>query len=922
MQISSCLAAALLCAAAAHAQSSPHGTSLHGTITDPSGAAVPGATIELQGPGGGHRTRTGNAGQYGFASLMPGRYRIRIRAKGFSAAEKSGLEVERATILDVQLTIEAAKQVVNVGDALGRVSADPAANAGAVVMRRREFAALSDDPDELALQLQALAGPAPGPNGGEIFIDGFTGGTLPPKSSIREVRINTNPFSPEYDRPGFSRVEVFTKPGSESLHGQAFAQYNDQGLNTRNPLLASSTQPPYQAQLYGLNLTGPLRRNKATFAWDADHRRIAENAFILATTLDSSLNPVAINQALPTPERRTMISQRLDYALTPRNTLAVRYQELRFSLDNYGVGDFNLPSRAYNAGQTEHTLQVTQTAAISARAVNETRFQFMQTAVRDTGAGTAPVITVVGAFSAGGAEFGDSRIATGNWELTNISSYTRSRHTLKWGGRLRESRVDDTALGNFGGTFTFYTLAQYRQTLMLQPGAGPSQFSLNTGTPRALVNQVDAGVFVNDDWHPRSNVTVSFGLRYEAQTNLGDAANWAPRVAVAWGLGAHRNRPAKTAVRAGLGSFYDRIPASVTLNARRYNGVTLESFLILNPAFFPEIPSTSVLESESGPQQLRPASAGMVTPRLHQGSLGIERQLGAMSRVAVVWTSSRGTHLLDTRNVNTPIAGAFPFGDRSIRMLTESAGLSRQNQVTATVNGSLRKLTLWGYYSLSYGRDDNEGPPADPYNLRAEWGPSAYGDVRHRAVLGLTPPALRKITLSSFFVVNSGLPYNITTGLDPNATGFPAVRPALLRGVDSAACSGTAQVYTPAYGCFDTNPAPGIPAIGHNWGRGPSAVNLALRVSRTWGFGGERPAAPSADPHGAATADSGRKYSVTVSASTLNALNHPNFAPPDGDLSSPYFGQYRSLGGLIVMQHGGPPSTYNRKIDLQVRFGF
>src|SRR5262249_7709545 len=145
-----------------------------------------------------------------------------------------------------------------------------------------------DDPDELALQLQALAGPAPGPDGGQMFVDGFSVSNLPPKSAIREVRINSNPFSPEYDRPGFGRIEIFTKPGSDAIHGQAFAQYNDDRLNTRNPLLTQPGRVPFRAQLYGLNLGGPLIKNRASFAVDLDHRRIAENAFIQATVLDAA----------------------------------------------------------------------------------------------------------------------------------------------------------------------------------------------------------------------------------------------------------------------------------------------------------------------------------------------------------------------------------------------------------------------------------------------------------------------------------------------------------------------------------------------------------------------------------------------------------------------------------------------------------
>jgi len=919
---------------------------LRGTVTDPSGAAVPGAVVELRGPGGERRVRTGGGGEYSFSPLAPGKYQVSIQARGFSPVQKKNLAIDRAVVLDVQLVIQTRTQVVNVEDALGRVGAEPESNGSAVVMRERQLAALSDDPDELALQLQALAGPAPGPNGGQIFIDGFTGGSLPPKSAIREIRINSNPFSPEYDRPGFARVEIFTKPGSELLHGQAFAQYNDERLNSRNPLLTQASRPPYRAQFYGFDLSGPIRRRKASFTLGAEHRQIDENAFILATTLDAGLNPVAVNQAVAAPQSRTMIAPRLDYALSSRHTLMARYQELRIGLDNQGIGDFSLATRAYREEQAEHTLQITETAMLSPRAINETRFQFMRLVTQDTTGGIAtPTIDVRGAFTGGGATAGNSGSTTNNWELSNLSTYTRGSHTIKWGGRVRESRLADTSVVNFAGTFTFYTLDRYRETLALQQagytgpqiaqmGAGPSQFSLNAGTPGARVNQADLGLFVGDDWRLRSNVTFSFGARYEAQTNLGDLANWAPRVGVAWGLDAKGKRPAKTVLRAGAGVFFDRLPLSVTLNALRYNGVAQQSYLILNPVFFPTIPTYDVLDSQRQPQQLRPVASGLVEPRLYQVSLGIERQLNAVSRVSVTWINSRGVHLLNARNINAPIGGGYPLGDRSIRLLTESVGFSRLNSVTVSTNATWRKMTLFGFYALSYGKDDNEGIPADPYHVRAEWGPSSYADVRQRIASGATIPMPWKVSASTFFVVNSGIPYNITTGLDPYLTGYATQRPALVPG---APCQGTGVVYAGAYGCFNVNPGPGSAAIERNYGRGPTAVNLSLRLARTWAFGGERRTGAdsgggeSGSSHGGGGmmppramfgSDPGRRYSLTVSASTLNAINHANYAPPNGDLSSPYFGQYRSLGGLMVMSHGGAPSTYNRKIDLQVRFTF
>ena len=117
--------------------------------------------------------------------------------------------------------------------------------------------------------------------------------------------------------------------------------------------------------------------------------------------------------------------------------------------------------------------------------------------------------------------------------------------------------------------------------------------------------------------------------------------------------------------------------------------------------------------------------------------------------------------------------------------------------------------------------------------------------------------------------------------------------------------------------------------IGRNYGRGPADVNVALRVAHTWEFGSEgRGAISNADdahagpPAAMFSTGATRRYQLTLSATTLNAFNRANFAPPDGDLSSPYFGQSRGLGGLIVMMHGGAPNSYNRRVDLQLQFTF
>ncbi|MBI4909498.1 MAG: carboxypeptidase regulatory-like domain-containing protein [Acidobacteria bacterium] len=906
----------------AFAQSAP-APRLQGVITDPSGASVPGAVIELRGPGGTKRFQSDAAGKYASGDLVPGQYRIRITVKGFATVERNSLAITRQVTFDAQLAIQPGREIVQVGDETGRLTLDPLTNGGGVFFRERQVAQLSDDPDELILQLRALSGPAPGPNGGQFFVDGFTGVNLPPKSAIREVRINMNPFSPEYDRPGFSRIEIFTKPGSDSIRGQAFGQFNDSVLNSRNPLLAQSERPPYSVRSFGFDLSGPLKKNKSSFTLGLERRRINETGLILATTLDNNLNPLAISQAVSMPQTRTSVTPRLDYALTPKNTLAVRYQELRSNLENIGAGDFNLPSRGYDETSANRIVQVTETAVFSAKAVNETRFQFARASLSDSAREISPAINVQGAFSSGGATVNQSSSVTNSFELSNVSTLIAGTHTFKWGGRVRQANLTDTSRNNFSGSFTFLTLEDYRRTLAGEPGAGPWQFSRNTGTPSVEINQADFGFFLNDDWKARPGLTVSYGLRYEAQTNLGDLSNWAPRAGIAWGLDGRANRPARTVLRLGAGIFFDRVPVSVTLNAMRYDGSSQRSYVIFNPLFFPQVPSPEALAATGQPQQLRPVYSGLDAPRLYQTSISIERQWSRSTRITVNWIQSRGTQLLNVRNINTPVDRAYPFGDRSIRLLTESAGSSRLNQLVITPNMNYRKLSLSGFYSLSYGMDNNEALPADPYNLRAEWGPSSYGDVRHRVVAMSSVPLPGKISLMPFFTANSGLPFNITTGLDPSQTGFAAARPALLPGASCIQRS-----------CFNLNPAPGTPIIGRNFGHGPASVNLGLRLSYTYTFGGRIEggssiAVPSGTHGGSGgpspnmfAGNTGRRYNLTFTASSLNPLNRANYAPPNGNLSSPYYGQPRSLGGLIVMSHGGAQTSYNRKIDLQVRFTF
>jgi hypothetical protein len=169
--------------------------------------------------------------------LLPGTYTLKAAAKGFAIFTQEDPQIlgGQTEQLNIGLLIQMEEEKVEVSDSSTKVDIAPSNNASMVVMQGKDLEALSDDPDELQSEIQTLAGPSAGPNGGQIYIDGFTGGTLPPKPSIREIRINQNPFSAEYDRLGYGRVEILTTPGTDQFHGRASLMGNTAGFNSRNP---------------------------------------------------------------------------------------------------------------------------------------------------------------------------------------------------------------------------------------------------------------------------------------------------------------------------------------------------------------------------------------------------------------------------------------------------------------------------------------------------------------------------------------------------------------------------------------------------------------------------------------------------------------------------------------------------------------
>src|SRR6476646_6762845 len=462
---------------------------LRGQIVDQTGAVIPGAAVTVKNSSGLVVSATSDgAGAYDVKNLAPGKYTVSVTAKGFAPAAK---EVEIAAgqmkQFDIPMVILVKEESIDVQSDAAKVSTGSDNNASSVVISGKDLDALSDDPDELQSELQALAGPSAGPNGGQIYIDGFTGGQLPPKSSIREIRINQNPFSAQYDRMGFGRIEILTKPGTDKLHGQFFFNDNHSFMDALNPFAA--TEPDFSTQMVSGNVGGPLGK-KASYQINAERRNINEAAVVNPAAFSAANVPVV---GVLNPRTRTNLSTRFDYQVSASNTLMVRYQFTHNHEENNGIAQLSLPAQGYNQTGNENEIQISDTQILSPHAINETRFEWERGSTDQNSLFLTPEIHVLGQFIDGGNALGISSVITNHYELQNYTSINKGNHFFRLGGRLRATANSSTSTQGFNGTFTFDSLAAF------QSGT-PRQLTIVTGNPLIEDTFVDAGFYTEDDW--------------------------------------------------------------------------------------------------------------------------------------------------------------------------------------------------------------------------------------------------------------------------------------------------------------------------------------------------------------------------------------------------------------------------------------
>ena len=942
------------------------GATVRGIVEDPDSALIPGATMTLTSAAGKTlTTKSQSDGTYVLRNVPAGTYSMTVTMQGFASFAKTGMRIAAGQSLtqDVKMAVQAQSQVVQVTAQEAQVSVDQDSNASATVIKGKDLDALSDDPDDLQSELTALAGPSAGPNGGQIYVDGFTGGQLPPKSSIREIRINQNPFSAEYDRLGYGRVEVFTKPGTDKFHGTFFMQGLDSALNTGNPLLnkfnspgqPEQTQPPYHTIFALGDVSGPLDKN-ASFTLSGSHRAIQDNSLVSATVLNT-VEPCPDDQlycnysvASPTSESRSDISPRIDLQIGEKNTLTTRFQYEQNDQKNQGVGALTLPGSGYDSSTSETEIQMSDTQVLSARIINETRFEFERDSATQTAQTATPSINVQGDFTSGGSNSGTSTDHQIHLEVQNYTSIQLNKNFIRFGGRLRSTRDANSTSEGENGSFTYSCLLATDCSTSYENGLA-SQFSINTVNLPVSATLVDLGIYAEDDWKVRPNLTFSYGFRYETQNHLSDHHDIAPRVSFAYGLGHSKSAP-KTVLRGGFGIFYDRFELPNVLTTIQENGTNqVQTLIVSPPASCTPTNIAGCAGQNSGGNKTYSSASNLRSPYTLQFAIGVDQQLFRGATLSVNYLHAIGEHQFYSENVNSPevVDGnlVYPIPPQNgeapaVRYEYLSGGIFRQNEVIANINlRPSRKFSLFGFYSLNFADGDTGGPtsfPSVPYNIRADYGRATF-DTRYRVFMAGNVTLPYNISLSPFVIAFAGTPYNITVGQDLNSDSIFNDRPVF--GPANGIPAGQVGSNTIA-GCGSfISPTPGqaYTPIPINYCTGPARFSANLRLSKTFGFGrtissqaadsgpsggppgggghrGGGPGGRGGGPFGGG-ASTGKRFNLLFGVQIMNLFNNEDLSTPNGTLGSQKFG--------LSTQLAGRPFTGTsalRQIALQTRFTF
>lgn len=821
--------------ALSYAQSAPARFAVTGTVQDQTGGMLPSAEVMLTGTADiPPRTATTDAsGVFRFEDVPAGAYELVARFEGFDPATVRLRVGPRAPGRQkLVLKIAGLKQEVVVGTQSGRVTLDSAQNQSGVTVDKGMLADIPAFDRDFLGALSAFLDPgAAGTDGVTLVVDGMEGRRVGVSASaIQQIKINQDPYSAEYARPGQGRVEVITKAGSESYHGEVNLTFRDARLNARNPFAA--TRPPEQRRILEGVMTGPIRDGRSTsFMLSANREETDQQAIIYAE------DPSGIIRAtLPTPQRNLELSGTINHQQGKNNTMSLRVTFQDESARNEGVGGTTLAESASNSLSREVQFVYSHRTMLTGRLINQFRFLVGGDYQPTRSLSQSPRIVVQDAFTGGGAQ-NDGLAQERHITLNDTLSWSSGRHLVKAGFSIPDwshRRYDDRGLR--GGTFSFASLGDY-------VAGTPYLFTQQQGDGSLVFMQKVLAAFVQDEIALRRNLSLALGLRYDWLNFFGDNNNVAPRASIAWAPG---SKPGWV-VRSGIGVFYDRAGTGPMSDVLRSQQERLFRYVLQNPGYPVALaPGSSLVTSPTSLVQLSP---GLVIPHTVQFGGGIEHQLAKSTTLAVTYTGTRGFNLFRSRDLNAPppplyLARPDPAHatireiESTGRQWSHSLQVSLRGRITRFFNGSMQ-------YVLSRTMNDTSGInalPANNFDLSGEWS-RANSDQRHRLdMVGSFKPG-PWMTLGINLSLRTGSPYTLTLGRDSYNTGSTNARPS------------------------------GVP---RNSLQGPGSARLDLRWSHQFVLAKARE-------------DDSPKLTIGIDA--FNVLNRVNYNGYVGNMLSPFFGR-------------------------------
>jgi outer membrane receptor protein involved in Fe transport len=864
------------------AQSQANTGNIEGRITDPNAASVPNVTVTATNLATGLQktAQTNDEGVYRIVFLPPGAYKVETSGvQGFTPANFTNVivTVGGQTPLDIQLSVGNAPVAMVDVSAEGQVVETSRTSISSVVNERAiqnlpvngrnflDFATLTPgvvrDPTrqgDLAVggqkgTLNSLQ--VDGADNNNTFFGQSFGrtGTRPPyqfsEESVQEFQVNQNGFSAEFGRAGGAVINVVTKSGTNDWHGSAFEFFRDEALNSNTPILTArnAKRPKSQINQFGGTLGGPIKHDRAFFffAYDGQRSNIpnvvdAPNFFAQPASIQNLLAPKM--QTYQIGRDQDVFMAKSDIRVNNSNQLVFRFNQQNFTgNNNENGGPLSVEEHSGNSVAKTTTFSYSWISTLTPVLVNEFRFQLGRD--REPGEANSDVTeariqTGGGFLQLGRNNFSPRETTIKRAQFIDVVSYTRGKHSLKFGADLNFDRVFNFFPGLFSGQFTFNSYALFASNTPSSftqnfPGAGTSG-----GTTHPDLNEY--GFFIQDDWRISPKLTLNLGLRYDRQdlaeptvnnpsaalaavglnttTPVKDDNNFGPRFGFSYAF------DEKTVLRGGYGIFFGRTPAIMLGTSHSQNGIQVTG-VSLTCTTTPSNPCPTYPNIFSAPP-----SAGGVNPSLYlfakdyaqpyvqQGRLGIERELFANTSLSISYLYFRGVHLSRTRDINlgTPVPTtvidpsgfnftvlrhpvARPIPGFARISLFESTADSRYNALAMELK---RRFTRGFQFIAAYtfsdtsdnrpdqtmvvvGADDAKGLQNN-LDINSDWGRSDL-DIRHRLVLspvyeiGLVQQnnafaknLLSHWTFSGIITLQSGFAYSPLISGDANRDGNPS----------------------------------------------------------------------------------------------------------------------------------------------------